>query len=139
MTVYASFIPVVLHYRFVQTKHRVWPVSEEVASSEWRALDQRYAVPTVAKLAELQGMYTKYGQTAAGFTNTLSDAWVQELRKLEDQVPPRPAAVVHQTILEETGKSAAEIFASFDETPLGSVSIGQVHRATLLVGREVAV
>ena len=62
MTVYASFIPVVLHYRFVQTKHRVWPVSEEVASSEWRDLDQRYAVPTVAKLAELQGMYTKYGQ-----------------------------------------------------------------------------
>ena len=54
-------------------------------------------------------------------------------------MPPRPAAVVHQTILEETGKSAAEIFASFDEAPLGSASIGQVHRATLLDGREVAV
>jgi ubiquinone biosynthesis protein len=66
-------------------------------------------------------------------------AWVQELRKLEDQVPPRPAAVVRQTILEETGREPEQIFSSFDQTPLGSASIGQVHRARLHNGRVVAV
>ena len=132
-------MPLVIHYRAVEAKLKLWPVSEAAASSEWMALDKQYAAPTVSKLEELQGMYTKYGQTAAGLTNTLSDTWVQELRKLEDQVPPRSSAVVHQTIREETGKPTEAIFASFDENPLGSASIGQVHRATLKDGREVAV
>lgn len=52
-----------------------------------QVLDQRYAVPTVKKLGELQGMYVKYGQTLAGLTNTFSVAWINEFRKLEDQVP----------------------------------------------------
>ena len=68
-----------------------------------------------------------------------SDTWVQELRKLENQIPARSAAVVAQTILEETGRPMSETFASFDEVPLGSASIGQVHRATLKNGREVVV
>jgi aarF domain-containing kinase len=84
-------------------------------------------------------MYSKYGQTAAGFTNTFSDTWVQELRKLEDRVPARSIDVVQQTILQETGQPASELFSAFDEVPLGSASIGQVHRATLKDGREVAV
>ena len=49
----------------------------QAASVEWLALDKRFAEPTVAKLGLLQGMYTKYGQTAAGLSNTLSDVWVQ--------------------------------------------------------------
>jgi aarF domain-containing kinase len=84
-------------------------------------------------------MYTKYGQTAAGFSNTLSDVWIQQLRLLEDRVPPRSASVVHQTIIEETGKAVSATFASFDDVPLGSASIGQVHRATLLNGQPVCV
>jgi aarF domain-containing kinase len=76
-------------------------------------------------------MYCKYGQTAAGFTNTLGDAWIYELRKLEDQVPPRPLESVIQTIQQETNGRLYEIFESIDEMPLGSASIGQVHRAVL--------
>ena len=47
--------------------------------------------------------------------------------------------MVHKTIVEETGRPVAELFASFDDVPMGSASIGQVHRATLKDGREVAV
>ena len=139
LTAYAAFLPVVAHYRFVEAKHKVLAPSAAEASSEFRALDARYAVPTVAKLAELQGMYCKYGQTCAGFSNTLSEAWLVELRKLEDAVPPRPLEVVLRTVVEETGRPVEETFASFDAEPLGSASIGQVHRATLRDGREVAV
>jgi aarF domain-containing kinase len=139
LTAYSQFGPVVLHYRFVELKQKLFPRTEEEDETEWRALDHRYAASTVAKLGELQGMYSKYGQTAAGFTNTFSDTWVQELRKLEDRVPARSIDVVQQTILQETGQPASELFSAFDEVPLGSASIGQVHRATLKDGREVAV
>ncbi len=43
-------------------------------------------------------------------------------------------------IIEESlGRPLSEVFASFDDTPLGVASIGEAHRATLLDGREVVV
>jgi predicted unusual protein kinase regulating ubiquinone biosynthesis (AarF/ABC1/UbiB family) len=78
--------PIVAHYRWVEAKHSWLSVSDDAARAEWAALDHRYAVPTVKKLGELQGMYVKYGQTLAGLTNTFSLAWINEFRKLEDQV-----------------------------------------------------
>lgn len=124
---YSVFCPVVLHYRFMEALDKVSPQSE----AAWTALDERYAKRTVERLGELQGMYTKYGQTAAGFTNTFGEAWIRELRKLESEVPPRPAETVFKTIEEETGKPVSKTFDYFDPVPLGSASIGQVHRARL--------
>lgn len=134
---YSTFVPVVMHYRFAEFRNNNFaPLSD----AEWEAMDERYAVPTVTSLGKLQGMYTKYGQTAAGFTNTFSDVWIREFRKLENEVPPRPIESVRRTIEEETGKaSVEETFSFFEETSLGSASIGQVHRATLKDGRHVAV
>ena len=133
---YTTLVPVVLHYRAAEFRQKYgWPVTED----EWKALDERYAVPTVTKLGMLNGMYTKYGQTLAGFTNTFSDVWIREFRTLENEVPPRPLASVRRTIEEETGKSVDETFSYLEENTLGSASIGQVHRAILKDGREVAV
>ena len=69
----------------VEAKQALWPGSAEAAEAEWRALDRRYAAPVVRQLETLQGMYTKYGQIGAGLTNTFSNTWIEELRKLEDQ------------------------------------------------------
>lgn len=134
---YTTFAPVIIHYRLTEIRDKyISTVPEE----DWEALDEKYAKPTVQKLGELQGMYSKYGQTAAGLTNTLGDAWIRELRTLENEIPPRPLEVVQKTIEEETSKKLNETFSSFDEKPLGSASIGQVHRATLRsTGKEVAV
>eukprot|EP00980_Cylindrotheca_fusiformis_P022721 scaffold9646_cov133-Cylindrotheca_fusiformis.AAC.4 len=142
---YTAMVPVVLHYRAVEARHKVLLLGEQDNSNnskDWEALDETYAARTVKRLGELQGMYCKYGQTAAGFTNTLGDAWIQELRKLENDVPPRPVDVVYETIQQETGgKKVEETFSYIDPTPLGSASIGQVHRAILKEGQqqEVAV
>ena len=84
-------------------------------------------------------MGIKYGQTAAGFTNTFGPSWIREFRKLESQVPPRSFQQVLQSIEQETGKPWKETFCTIEHVPLGSASIGQVHRAQLLDGREVAV
>lgn len=135
--VYTTFAPVIIHYRATEIKDKyIMAVSEE----EWEALDEKYAKPTVEQLGQLQGMYSKYGQTAAGLTNTLGDAWIQELRTLENEIPPRPLHVVRQTIEEETKKPLEETFSQFTAKPLGSASIGQVHQAVLRsTGERVAV
>jgi aarF domain-containing kinase len=133
---YSAFVPVVLHYRFMEAREKIAPQPEQA----WKDLDDKYAKATVEKLGELQGMYTKYGQTAAGFSNTFGEAWIRELRTLENEVPPRSAEVVYKTIEEETGKPVSETFSYFDPVPLGSASIGQVHRARLKSnGKEVCV
>lgn len=135
---YFTFVPVILHYRWLEARETY--LGQSVTAEDWQALDDRYAVPTVAKLGELQGMYCKYGQTAAGFTNTLGPAWIHELRKLEDQVPPRSVECVVETIQQETGGRLEDLFESIDPVPLGSASIGQVHRAVLRqTGQAVAV
>ena len=141
LRVYYEFGPVVAAYRMEEYKHKFMPPkNEEEREAAWKRLDEKNATRCVKVLGELQGMYVKYGQTAAGFTNTLGDAWCRELRTLEDTVPPRSASVVRRTIEEETGKRLEDVFSSFDEEPLGSASIGQVHRATLRDdGRTVAV
>ena len=137
---YLRIGPVVFVYRAVEFKHALLQPPEDVAEQEWRALDRRFAVPVVKTLEELQGMYTKYGQIAAGMTNTLSPIWIEQLRHLEDAVPPRSVEVVYRTIVEETGRPVEATFSTFDPVPLGSASIGQVHRATLASdGSEVAV
>jgi len=58
---------------------------------------------------------------------------------LQDECPPEPFGVVKRTIETEYGKPLEEIFSSFDETPIGAASIGQVHRAKLLDGTNVVV
>jgi len=134
---YTTFAPVIIHYRATELKDKY---AIAVSDEEWEALDEKYAQPTVEKLGRLQGMYSKYGQTAAGLSNTLGDAWIRELRTLENEIPPRPLQVVQQTIEEETKKPLEETFSEFQAKPMGSASIGQVHKATLRsTGEQVAV
>ncbi|XP_024446499.1 uncharacterized protein LOC18107583 isoform X2 [Populus trichocarpa] len=53
--------------------------------------------------------------------------------------PPRPFEEVCHTIEKELGKSTKELFLDFDENPLATASIAQVHRATLIDGQKVVV
>jgi len=72
-------------------------------------------------------------------TNFLPEEFRAELEGLQDQVPPRPYAEVEQRFREEFDKLPREVFAEFEERPIASASIGQVHRAKLLTGESVAV
>ncbi len=128
---YSAFVPVVLHYRWLEAQTTYLGEYVSITEKDYRELDEKYAVETVRKLGELQGMYCKYGQTAAGFTNTLGEKWIVELRKLENKVPPRSFECIKETIEAETGLQLEDIFESIDPTPLGSASIGQVHAAIL--------
>ncbi len=69
----------------------------------------------------------------------LPAAWVEELAQLQDQARPETFEAVRAVIEEEFGTPLEELFQSFDPQPLAAASIGQVHRARLADGREVAV
>ena len=88
---------------------------------------------------ELGATFIKLGQALATRADLLPEPYRLELLKLQDDVPPVPAAYVVQCIVEDLGAPPDEIFAWFDRTPMASASIGQVHAARLRDGRDVVV
>jgi ubiquinone biosynthesis protein len=90
-------------------------------------------------LEELGPTFVKIGQLASTRPDILPDFIIQELEKLQDQVPPFSFDEVSGIIFEELGATPSEIFQQFDEVPLAAASIGQVHYAVLKSGEEVAV
>lgn len=88
----------------------------------------------------LQGLYIKVGQLISILSNVLPEEFRGGLETLQDRVPPRPLSEIEQRIREELGgKTTGELFRSFEPLPLAAASIGQVHRAVLKDGRQVAV
>ncbi len=91
-------------------------------------------------ICELQGLFIKIGQLISIMTNFLPEQFRNELASLQDQVPARPFCDIAARIREEFGgRDPAVLFAEFEEAPIASASIGQVHRARTQDGRLVAV
>jgi predicted unusual protein kinase regulating ubiquinone biosynthesis (AarF/ABC1/UbiB family) len=101
---------------------------------------QRNARRIEAAIVKLRGLFIKVGQLISIMANFLPDAFREELRGLQDQVPPRPYRDIEARLREEFGgRSPTEVFAEFSAEPVASASIGQVHRARLPSGEAVAV
>ncbi|MGC9334449.1 MAG: ABC1 kinase family protein, partial [Anaerolineae bacterium] len=90
-------------------------------------------------LEELGATYIKLGQFLSGRADLLPPAYIGELAKLLDAAPPVPIDDIRQLLERELGTPIEELFQTFEELPLASASIGQVHRATLFDGQAVAV
>lgn len=90
-------------------------------------------------LEELGPTFIKFGQILSLRRDILSEDFIRELEKLQDNVPPFPAEHSRQEIQSQFGKPVEELYASFDDKPLAAASIGQVHRAKLFDDREVVV
>ncbi len=94
-------------------------------------------------LGELKGGAMKVGQALsvmeAAIPEQYGKPYREALTKLQREAPPLPAAKVHRVLDAQLGTKWWERFASFDDTPVASASIGQVHKAVWSDGREVAV
>ena len=90
-------------------------------------------------MEELGPTFIKLGQVMSTRPDLVGVDVATELELLQTAVPADPPAVVCATIEEELGQPPQAIFAEFDEVPVASASIGQVHRATLNSGEVVAV
>ena len=82
-------------------------------------------------LERLGPIFVKFGQVLSTRRDLLPLDIANELARLQDRVPPFDSAVAVATIERAFNKSVGEIFASFEQTPVASASIAQVHFATL--------
>lgn len=94
-------------------------------------------------LGSLRGLAAKVGQMASYVDGFVPDdhreSYEKAMGKLLASTPRSSPASIRRVVESELGKPVAELFATWDDEPLASASIGQVHRATLHGGREVAV
>jgi ubiquinone biosynthesis protein len=105
----------------------------------WRRVHAKNAKRLYHGMVTLRGVFIKLGQILSVMGTFLPRVYAVELEKLQDQVPPQPFDVIEDAIVGSLGKPPLALFASFEEKALAAASLGQVHRATLHGGGEVAV
>jgi predicted unusual protein kinase regulating ubiquinone biosynthesis (AarF/ABC1/UbiB family) len=100
---------------------------------------EKQAVWLKEKIINLGPTFIKIGQAMGTRADLLPLPFVKELGTLVDSVPSFPNAVAFARIEKELGKKISEVYAEFDIEPVAAASLGQVYRAKLFTGEEVAV
>lgn len=93
----------------------------------------------VRDLKNMGPTYVKLGQLLSTRPDLLPDHFLKALSELQDNAEPIPFKAIKEIIEDELGTSLSKAFHKFEEEPIASASIGQVHKATLPSGTEVAV
>jgi ubiquinone biosynthesis protein len=90
-------------------------------------------------IEELGATFIKLGQLLSNRPDIVPQPLIKEFEKLQNEVPPFDSEVAKKIIERETGASIDSLFSYFEDQPLGSASIGQVHRARLKNGQDVVI
>ncbi len=97
------------------------------------------ALQLFGTMGYLRGAVMKIGQMLANFPHVLPEEFAEVLSSLHFEAPPMHYALVREVFLDEFGREPEELFASFEQQAFAAASLGQVHRARLHSGEEVAV
>jgi ubiquinone biosynthesis protein len=128
---------------FVRATHLYRPFRFLAYLSPWTWFQRSIGVTRGERLRlaleELGPIFVKFGQALSTRRDLLPADIADELAKLQDRVPPFPAAIAIATIEQAFALPITDIFGSFEATPLAAASIAQVHVATLKNGAEVVV
>ena len=101
--------------------------------------DRDRAIQLRDLLTQLGPAFIKIGQAMSTRPDLVPPVFLEELSKLQDQIPPFPNEIAFQFIREELGKDYREIYSEISTDPIAAASLGQVYRATLHTGETVAV
>jgi predicted unusual protein kinase regulating ubiquinone biosynthesis (AarF/ABC1/UbiB family) len=134
-------------YRLTVRRGAHWLVikARGVGADEERraALDEQFAIRTAedvaAELGNMKGAIMKLGQMVSFIAEGLPPEARAALASLQQDVPPMAPSLAEQVVIEELGARPTELFLDWDPVPVAAASIGQVHKAVLHDGREVAV
>jgi len=102
-------------------------------------LDDSFPVRIRLAMQDLGATYIKFGQVLSTRPDLVGYEIADELSKMQDDNPPISFDIIKSIVEEELGEKIEDVFDEFDENPIGSASIGQVHKARLKNGSEVAV
>ena len=104
-----------------------------------KRVDQTNARRLLRGMLKLRGVYIKLGQVLSVMGGFLPRVYGEELRVLQDRVPPNPFSVVERTFRESLGRPPQACFDRIEPVPMAAASLGQVHEAWLADGTKVAV
>ncbi|MGM0933327.1 MAG: ABC1 kinase family protein [Bacteroidota bacterium] len=138
---YRKFIGFMLKYWNSELFHQTANSAlEDVPEDEDKETDyDQTPEELVEDLKNMGPTYIKMGQLLSTRPDLLPDNYLKALASLQDDVPPIPYEDVHRIIEKEIGTRISKAFETFEEKPLASASIGQVHKAILRSGKPVAV
>lgn len=105
----------------------------------WHRPTDPPAVRLRLALEALGPIFVKLGQLLSTRRDLLSAEFAEELAKLQDQVPPFSGKLAEALIERNLKKKIAEVFRYFNDVPVASASVAQVHYAELLSGEKVAI
>jgi ubiquinone biosynthesis protein len=105
--------------------------SDDLAKGEEEATKISRGERVRLVIQDLGPSFIKLGQIVSTRPDLIPPDVIAELKRLQDDVPPVPFEDIKKVIETSLGAPIADVFTTFDETPLATASIGQVHRATL--------
>ncbi len=101
--------------------------------------DRRRAIQLRELLTQLGPAYIKIGQALSTRPDLVPPVYLEELTRLQDQLPPFPNEIAYQFIEEELGAPPEEVYAELSPQPIAAASLGQVYKGKLKTGEEVAI
>jgi predicted unusual protein kinase regulating ubiquinone biosynthesis (AarF/ABC1/UbiB family) len=136
--------------RFLQVIRRILTVLKPILSfvlglwwdKQWGILvknERRRAVQLRDLLTKLGPAYIKIGQALSTRPDLVPPIYLEELTRLQDQLPAFPNEIAYQFIEEELGATPLEIYAELSSQPIAAASLGQVYQGRLKTGEEVAI
>jgi len=108
-------------------------------NSSDKAVQRRLAERILHTLTALGPCFIKVGQALSTRPDLVRRDWLEQLTRLQDNLPAFPHDVALATIEAELGAPASQLFAEFPDYPMAAASLGQVYRARLADGHWVAV
>ena len=141
LTFWSKVVPILGSYKVAEVYGEKTGKSAAEMESTYEDLHDWGSERLENAIKELKGFYVKTGQVISTRVDLFPEQYTSRLASLQDDLDPMPAAQVKAVVERELllGEPLESIFTSFEDEPLGSASIAQVHAATLRDGRRVAV